>query len=143
VLTLYHTAYRAEHFKKIAVAKATYYAENREMMAARGAIRRAANPEKIRVRNQNRRAVKRAVGGKLSHGLADKLFKQQHGLCACGCGGNLSLGYHLDHRMPLYLGGSNTDDNIQLLIPRCNLRKGRMHPDAFFRLCYPEIAAFI
>ena len=40
---------------------------------------------------------------------------------------------HLDHIMPLALGGSNTDDNIQLLRARCNLQKRAKHPVDFMR----------
>lgn len=37
--------------------------------------------------------------------------------------------YHVDHIMPLVLGGSNWPDNLQLLCPRCNMKKGSKHPD--------------
>lgn len=42
-----------------------------------------------------------------------------------GCGRNLWVtGYHVDHVVPLARGGRNEVGNIQLLCPRCNLRKG-------------------
>jgi len=72
-------------------------------------------------------------GGELSKNLVAKLFKLQGGQCACGCGGDLGEDYHLDHRMPLALGGSNTDGNMQLLRKRCNLRKGAKHPIKFMQ----------
>ena len=94
---------------------------------------RAENLEALRIKNQNRRARKRENGGKLSNGLADKLFKLQRGKCACGCAQPLGTDFHMDHIMPLVLGGSNTDDNIQLLRQRCNNQKHSKHPVDFMQ----------
>lgn len=93
---------------------------------------RAANPDKVRIKARNRRAKKRAAGGTLSMGLTKRLFKLQRGKCAC-CGEPLGASYHLDHIMPLALGGSNTDDNIQLLRAKCNLQKSAKHPVDFMQ----------
>lgn len=42
-----------------------------------------------------------------------------------GCGRHLSVtGYHVDHIRPIAKGGLNVAGNLQLLCPRCNLRKG-------------------
>jgi 5-methylcytosine-specific restriction endonuclease McrA len=56
----------------------------------------------------------------------------QKSKCAC-CGKSLKHSYHLDHIMPIALGGTNTDDNVQLLTPSCNLRKSAKHPDDWAR----------
>lgn len=93
---------------------------------------RAANPEAKRIIDQNRRARKRAAGGKLSSGLAVRLFDLQKGKCAC-CKRPLGDDYHLDHIMPIVLGGTNTDDNMQLLRAECNLQKHAKHPVAFMQ----------
>lgn len=93
---------------------------------------RAANPEAIKRHNQNRRALKIGSGGELSKGIAEKLFALQKGKCAC-CGEPLGNNYHLDHIMPLALGGTNTDDNIQLLRQRCNNQKHKKHPIDFMQ----------
>jgi 5-methylcytosine-specific restriction endonuclease McrA len=90
------------------------------------------NPEAVSVKNQNRRARVRSVGGKLSKGLPEKLFSLQQGKCAC-CGLPLGDKYHLDHIVPLALGGTNTDDNIQLLRASCNNQKHAKHPVDFMR----------
>jgi 5-methylcytosine-specific restriction endonuclease McrA len=82
---------------------------------------------------QNRRARKNASAGKLSFNLAEKLFKLQHGKCACGCKKHLGKDYHLDHIMPLALGGANTDNNIQLLRKQCNWQKHAKHPIDFMQ----------
>ena len=95
-----------------------------------------ANPEKNKAisvkRSQNRRAKKRGNGGTLSKGIVERLLVLQNGKCAC-CRASLNNGYHLDHIMPLALGGQNSDNNVQLLTPTCNRRKGAKHPDDWAR----------
>lgn len=68
----------------------------------------------------------------MSSGLAIRLYKLQRGKCAC-CGLPLGDDYHLDHIMPLALGGTNTDDNIQLLRAKCNMQKSAKHPVDFMQ----------
>lgn len=125
--------WEASNAESIRVGKAKYHAANKEKFKATNAAWHAANPESRRIREQNRRARKRAVGGKLSKGLAERLFSMQRGKCACGCKQPLGDDYHLDHIIPLALGGSNTDDNIQLLRSRCNIQKKDKHPVDFMR----------
>lgn len=60
--------------------------------------------------------------GTLSPGIRDRLYAEQKGLCN-GCGCELKNS-HLDHIIPLCRDGTNTDDNVQLLCPHCNLSKG-------------------
>ena len=91
-----------------------------------------ANPEKIKARDHNRRARIKGNGGKLSPNIVQTLLAFQKGKCAC-CGKSLKRGHHLDHIMPIALGGTNTDNNIQLLTPKCNLRKSAKHPDDWAR----------
>ena len=82
--------------------------------------------------SQNRRSRKTNNGGTLSLDLTVKLFKLQRGKCAC-CGLPLGDNYHLDHIMPLYLGGPNIDNNMQLLRKHCNLKKHAKHPVDFMQ----------
>lgn len=141
-----HSSWYAANSEKSKIYNAAWYAANSEEHRARTAawqsvnpekVRkaiakwRAANPEAVRIKNQNRRS--RNNGGKLSTGLAARLYKLQRGKCAC-CKKPLGDNYHRDHRMPLALGGSNTDDNIQLLCQRCNNQKGAKHPIDFMQL---------
>jgi len=60
--------------------------------------------------------------GELSSGIRKELHDKQNGLCN-GCGCELK-NPHLDHVIPLSRGGTNTDDNVQLLCAPCNLSKG-------------------
>lgn len=133
-----------EHEKAYA---ATYRAENRDKRNKYSAEWRSKNPEKAkaavltwnlnnpdakRLFNQNRRALRKKVGGVLSVDLSTKLFRLQRGKCAC-CGLSLGETFHLDHIMPLALGGANTDDNMQLLRQRCNTQKQAKHPIDFMQ----------
>ncbi len=90
------------------------------------------NPDTGRIYSHNRRARKKTNGGKLSAGLSDRLFKLQKGKCAC-CKKPLGDDFHLDHIMPLSKGGSNTDDNIQLLTQTCNQQKHAKDPIEFMQ----------
>ena len=124
--------WKAANPGKIRAANAAWRAANLEKAKATVAAWGAANPEARRIIKQNRRARKREGSGKLSKGLAGKLFRLQRGKCAC-CGKPLGDDFHLDHIMPLALGGTNTDDNIQLLTATCNMQKNAKHPIEFMR----------
>lgn len=81
-------------------------------------------------RNEMRRRYKhqrRSALGTLSVGIADRLYSLQQGRCVC-CGEALNDEYHIDHIIPIALGGTNTDDNVQLLKPSCNRSKSAKHP---------------
>lgn len=117
--------------RSIVIAK--WQKANPQKANAKSAKWREANPEARRIYEHNRRARKLESGGKLSKGLAAKLFTLQRGKCACGCKQPLGSDYHLDHIMPLALGGTNTDDNMQLLTSRCNMQKQALHPVDFMQ----------
>ena len=123
-------AWRAKNPEKVKADCAAWSAENKDRVASIGAAWKSANPDKVRIYHQNRRA--RSSGGKLSQGLAEQLYKLQRGKCPC-CGLPLGDKYHMDHIVPLALGGSNTDDNIQLLKSKCNLNKSAKHPIDFMQ----------
>lgn len=92
-----------------------------------------AHPEKKRQYNGARRARKRNAEGALPPDIVKMLLARQHCCCAC-CGTRLKeTGYHLDHRVPLAKGGSHTEDNVQLLTPKCNLSKGTKDWDEFLK----------
>jgi 5-methylcytosine-specific restriction endonuclease McrA len=136
-------AYRKAHLEKIKVwlyenqdkvkaYRAEWEKNNPDKRKTYRAKWQSENPEARRLNDQNRRARVASSGGVLSKGLETKLFKLQKGKCAC-CGEPLGENYHLDHIMPIALGGSNTDDNIQLLRQRCNNQKRALHPVDFMQ----------
>lgn len=112
---------------KLRQTTAAWYAANTEKSKQAIAAWNRSNPEATRIHKQNRRARKMATGGKLSQGLALKLFALQKGMCPC-CKQPLGVSYHLDHIQPLALGGENADENMQLLRATCNMHKHTKHP---------------
>lgn len=122
--------YRNKNKKKLQENKTRWYIRNMDRMKAIASEWAASRPDVIKAYAHNRRA--RAGSGKLSKDISSRLFKLQRGLCAC-CKQPLGNKYHLDHIMPLALGGTNTDDNVQLLRGQCNLRKRAKHPIDFMQ----------
>lgn len=99
--------------------------------AARAAARRAylkANPEKAREWARRRRGAM----SRLPIGTVKKLGVMQRWRCAvCGC--SVKGAFHVDHILPLALGGEHAPQNLQLLCPTCNVRKSAKHPVDFMR----------
>lgn len=147
----------AENVDRVKAATTRWAAENRDRRRQQAAVRRAAdrardtgmktkwaasnptkvkeardqwrsrNPERARVDSHVRRS--RSQGGRFTLSRVKELFIEQRGLCVY-CASDL-LAFHIDHRMPLALGGPNDDTNIQLLCPPCNLKKHAKHPEVF------------
>ena len=108
------------------------YAENRDRLRAQSKAWRDRNKEKVRACRSNTKAIRRSAYGRLTANIIPRLFKLQRGKCAC-CGKPLGDNYHLDHIMPIALGGTNTDNNVQLLRAECNHQKHAKHPVDFMR----------
>jgi len=89
-----------------------------------------AHPEQVRANWRNKAARKRGAVGKHSASDAARLFKLQKGRCAY-CKTSLINAKHLDHIMPLALGGTNWPTNLQWLCPTCNMSKHAKHPITF------------
>lgn len=104
------------------------YAErNKERINARQRRFYASNKEVFYVGNRRRKARLVSVGG--SHTAEDikKLLERQKHRCAY-CRRSIKKKRHIDHRVPLKLGGSNDPSNLQALCPKCNLSKGAKDP---------------
>jgi len=109
---------------------AMYRGTQQEQINLRRKVTRQSNPTLEIIKSAARRARKLASPGTLSKGVIAVLLTRQNNCCAC-CGVPLDGMYHLDHIMPLSLGGANCDSNVQLLLPKCNLQKYNTHPDKF------------
>lgn len=116
---------------KISEISRKYREGNKEKMDERFKKWRAANSEKIAENNRNRSARKRNAEGKHTNAEIKSILECQRGMCA-NCSVKLfksgNRKYHVDHIMPLALGGSNWASNLQCLCPTCNLRKNAKHP---------------
>jgi HNH endonuclease len=125
-------AWRDANPEKMKLFRDAWIAANPEKAKGLSADWRKRNPDSITRHNHNRRARKLASGGKLSSNIVKRLMVLQKRLCPC-CGDKLGDNYHLDHILPLALGGANTDENMQLLKAECNLNKSKKHPVDFMQ----------
>jgi 5-methylcytosine-specific restriction endonuclease McrA len=59
-------------------------------------------------------------------------IKLQNGKCTV-CRKTFGQSYHIDHIVPLSKGGDNTNLNIQILCPPCNLSKKDKDPVSYMQ----------
>jgi 5-methylcytosine-specific restriction endonuclease McrA len=138
----YHRRYYAAHREKVLERQHRYNEANREQIAERSRLRRLANPEKERERGRRyreahpeqqraaslRRKGRIAVSIHHTYGMdVLRQYVEQRGRCWY-CGTDLGEDFHVDHFVPLCLGGADAPENIRACCPSCNLRKGSKHP---------------
>lgn len=82
-----------------------------------------------RLYGQARRALLKASGHGIRHGVENvrRLWAEQDGRCAY-CGVMLEK-YHIDHIIPLIKGGEHKPENWCLACPDCNYRKHARTPE--------------
>lgn len=76
-----------------------------------------------RLRNFNRRSAP----GSFTTKDIEAIRKAQGNRCYI-CHKKLGKKYHIDHFIPIKLGGTNDPGNLRLACPKCNLSKGPKHP---------------
>lgn len=110
---------------------ARYRERNKEAIKLRAAAYRLENPDYFLAAGRNRRA--RLKGAEGSHSKSDvlRILKLQKSKCATCSEKLVASGkgkYHVDHIYPLACGGSNDAGNLQMLCPKCNLKKNAKDP---------------
>lgn len=124
--------YRELNKDKILVKNSEWRKANPDVYRASATAWKKANPERVSALCRNRRAMNRNASGSHTGDDIKSLLFLQNGKCAV-CKDQVSSRYHVDHIMPLSLGGSNNKDNLQLLCPTCNMSKGAKHPADFMQ----------
>jgi 5-methylcytosine-specific restriction endonuclease McrA len=81
---------------------------------------------------RNRRARKKLADGSHTSKEVRQMVRDQGGVCAY-CESSLSGSYHVDHMIPLSRGGRNDWTNLAIVCRNCNLSKGSMTVEEFFR----------
>ena len=137
--------YRAEHKERINAQIKDWYVVNRDKTLERRRSKyedrkdeileanrkwRQDNPEKKRACHWRGKARRRNAEGRFTGSDISHLITMQKGKCA-SCARSIADGYHVDHIKPIILGGTNWPNNLQLLCPTCNLKKGGKDPFVF------------
>lgn len=135
--------FRRLHAEKIAADKREYRKRNRKRLAAKDRRYRQENPELLRAsarahyervrktpeaQKRYRLAVARRrariLGAFVEDVAREVVFERDAGLCGI-CGAPVDAeDWHLDHVVPLALGGTHEYSNVQVAHPRCNMSKG-------------------
>lgn len=121
--------YRAAE-KKYAATYAIVANMTSERMERRSAsIKRtyAKNRAALIEKAKARKAQRRAAEGTFNRQDIVRILGMQKGKCA-ECSTTLGGKYHIDHIMPIALGGANWPKNLQCLCAPCNLKKSAKHP---------------
>jgi 5-methylcytosine-specific restriction endonuclease McrA len=129
----YHKAYQHANRHRTIERLKNWRTNNPERNKEYARAWRKANPHLLVIKEQRRLARIKGVGGNLSPGIHKRLMHLQKGLCIVCRTSLKEVRPHLDHIMPIAKGGANTDDNVQLLCPTCNLKKNSKHPVDFMQ----------
>lgn len=135
--------YRTEHHEEQLAAKQAYYRRNRTEISRQRAEKYSTDAEyrevtKRRVKayrktdagravETRKRAKRESAPGVFTAADIESIRKAQGGRCYI-CHKPLRGTWHIDHFIPLALGGTNDPGNLRLACPKCNQSKHAKHP---------------
>jgi len=124
----YHREWRDKNREKVRAWSNSYNIKNKDKVKKMIKDWGERNPEARRTARLKYVGRKKGADGSFTPHDIKELFLQQKSKCAF-CFKNISdKKYHIDHIVPLFRGGSNWRENLQLLCPTCNCSKGRKDP---------------
>lgn len=118
---------RLNRLDAISAYMAAWRSENNDLVIAQQRAWRAKNPDAHKGYAHKRRAMVTNAGGSFTQDDIRALYVSQKKKCA-SCLNSIVEKYHIDHIMPIILGGDNSKYNLQLLCPTCNLKKHAKDP---------------
>lgn len=114
----------------ITCRKAKYFEKNKQAMLEQQKQYKSKNIDKQKEWKAIRMARESIAGGKPSKAIRLELLISQDYKCKY-CSKNILSHNEIDHRLPLFLGGTSDKSNLQMVCKRCNQQKSLKHPDVF------------
>lgn len=109
-----------------------FYVRHREQENQRSLAYAKANPDRINAIVAKRRARKLNAEGSYTEEDVKRILLKQENKCFCGT--DITIGYTIDHIVPLARGGSNWPSNIQGMCKSCNSSKGIKTMDEWLKM---------
>lgn len=119
-------AYYAAGGDAIRERRRARYAADRAEILARQARYRVENPDREADKRNKRRAAK--AGANFEPFSKALVWKRDSGICLVCNQPADPTNWHLDHVVPISLGGSHEWANVAVAHPRCNMEKWRHDP---------------
>lgn len=114
----------------ITTRKAKYFEKNKQAILEQQKEYKSKNINKQKEWSATRAVREIAAGGKPSKAIRLELLITQDYKCKY-CNKDISNYNEVDHRLPLFLGGTSDKSNLQMVCKKCNSQKSLKHPDVF------------
>ena len=114
-------AYRNKREKIIESAR-KYYLENKDKILEKGREYRKKNHAKILMRNRNRKNAIRSLNetSDITHQYLREIVESTSKCPICERRMDMK---HVDHIIPIVMGGTHTKDNVRVICRKCNLSR--------------------
>lgn len=114
-----------ESLAKRRAAKLANYYRHHDAKKAQARQWRSDNPERVREAEKSRGAKRRArvAGVRVEDVDRQVVWERDGGICHL-CGKPVEGRWHMDHVVPLALGGAHSYENVAVSHPYCNMSKG-------------------